>query len=152
MDKKHQKYPKNGFFFTHLWTPKIFFQKSGYVTFVPLWCSELHAKKLEKTNEQSLRYLKTDRWTTEHGQGWLLRTPSAKPRVQNKESSLNRQLPAARSKDIALLVTSTTVYSPSNVCWSMIMSELISISSPIIPRWTSLDPPTALEWLSSPEL
>ena len=35
MDKKHQKCPKNGFF-PHLWPPKIFFQKSGSITFVLL--------------------------------------------------------------------------------------------------------------------
>ena len=43
MDKKHQKYPKNGFF-PHLWPPKIFFQKSGSVTIVPLWCPNFMQK------------------------------------------------------------------------------------------------------------
>ena len=37
-------------------TPKIFFKKSGCVTFVPLQCSNF-MQKSEKTNEQSLRYL-----------------------------------------------------------------------------------------------
>ena len=36
MGKKHQKYPKKGVF-PHLRPPKNFFQKSGSVTFVPLW-------------------------------------------------------------------------------------------------------------------
>ena len=38
-------------------------------------------KKLGKTNEQPLRYLKTDGQT--EGQGLLLRTPSGKLRVQD---------------------------------------------------------------------
>ena len=43
-------------------------------------------KKLEQINEWSLRYLKTDKHTHKrtHGQGRLLRTPSGKPGVQNK--------------------------------------------------------------------
>ena len=45
MDKKHQKCPKNGVF-----------QKSGSVTFASLGYPS--CKKLGKTNEQSLRYLK----------------------------------------------------------------------------------------------
>ena len=43
MDKKHQKYPKNGVFPPFV-TPKIFFQKSGSVTFVPLWCTNFMQK------------------------------------------------------------------------------------------------------------
>ena len=43
MDKKHEKYPQNGDF-PNLWPPKIFFQKSGYVTFVPLWCPNFMQK------------------------------------------------------------------------------------------------------------
>ena len=35
--KKKTTMPLHGFF-SQLWTPKIFFQKSGTVTFVPLWC------------------------------------------------------------------------------------------------------------------
>ena len=38
---------------------KEFFQKSGYVTFVSLWCSNFMQKN-RKTNERSLRYSKTD--------------------------------------------------------------------------------------------
>ena len=38
-------------------------------------------KKLEKTNEQSLRYLKTD-GHTDGPQGQILRTPTGKPEVQ----------------------------------------------------------------------
>ena len=43
MDKKHQKCPKTGVF-PHLRPPKIFFQKSGSVTFVPLWCTNFLQK------------------------------------------------------------------------------------------------------------
>ena len=38
--------------FPHLRPPKIFFQKSGSVTFVPLWCPNF-MQKTRKTNEQS---------------------------------------------------------------------------------------------------
>ena len=40
-------------------------------------------QKLEKINERSLRYLKTDHGPRTDGQGQLLRTPSGKPGVQN---------------------------------------------------------------------
>ena len=36
--------PKMGVF-PHLWPPKIFFQKSGSVTFVPLWCPNFMQNK-----------------------------------------------------------------------------------------------------------
>ena len=39
-------------------------------------------QKLEKNNEQSLRYLKTNRRTTDR-QGRLIRTPSEEPGIQN---------------------------------------------------------------------
>ena len=51
-------------------------------------------QKVEKTNERSLRYLKTDTRThgrtdtRTHGQGRLLRTPTGNPGVQNNEWSL----------------------------------------------------------------
>ena len=57
MDKNIKTTPKMGF--SPFVTPKIFFQKSGSITFVPLWCPNF-MQKLEKTNEQCLRYLKTD--------------------------------------------------------------------------------------------
>ena len=50
--------PQNGFF-PPFGTPQDFFHKSGSVTFVPL-CALTSCKKLEKTNKQSLTYLKTD--------------------------------------------------------------------------------------------
>ena len=43
MDKKHQKCPKNGGF-PPFATPQDFFQKSGSVTFVPLWCTNFMQK------------------------------------------------------------------------------------------------------------
>ena len=55
MDKKHKKYPKMG--------PPRFFSKSGSVTFVPLQCPSI-MQKLEKNNEWSLKYLKTE-WSTD---------------------------------------------------------------------------------------
>ena len=76
------KYIKNApkWFFPQFVTPKFFFQKSGSVTFVPLWCPKF-MQKIRKTNERSLRYLKTHQQT--NGQGRLLRTPSREPWVQN---------------------------------------------------------------------
>ena len=68
MDKKHQKCPTRWGFspiyipHPHFATPKIFFQKSGSVTFVPFWCPNF-MQKTKKTNEQSLRNLKTETWT-----------------------------------------------------------------------------------------
>ena len=71
--KKFHKYPlKMGFS-----TPKVYFKKLGSVTFVPLWCPNF-MQKLEKTNKQSLRYLKTGQ-LTDHRQGWWHMTPSDKP-------------------------------------------------------------------------
>ena len=71
-------------------TPKIFFQRSGSVTFVPLWCPNF-MQKIKKPLELSLRYLKTDGPTDQRtdqrmdqGQGRLLRTPSGKSTVQYK--------------------------------------------------------------------
>ena len=51
MDKKIKNTPKR--VFPH------FFEKSGFVNFVPLWCPNF-LQKIRKTNEQTLRYLKTD--------------------------------------------------------------------------------------------
>ena len=60
--------------------PKILFQNQALSFLYP--CGALTScKKLEKTNERSLRYLKTDIQT--HWQGPLLRIPSGKPWVQN---------------------------------------------------------------------
>ena len=82
MDKKHQKCPKNGGF-PHLWPPKIFFQKSGSVTFVPLWCPNF-MQKIRK-NQWAVSEIFTDGPRTDqrtNGQGRLLRTPSGKPWAQ----------------------------------------------------------------------
>ena len=45
---------------------RFFFKNRALVTFVPLWCPNF-MQKLEKTNKQSLRYLKTDGDTHTHG-------------------------------------------------------------------------------------
>ena len=82
MDINIKNAPKLGF--SPFVTPKIFFQKSGSVTFVSLWYLT-SCKKIEKTNELSLRYSKTDHWpqTTDRPltdrQGRLLRTPRINP-------------------------------------------------------------------------
>ena len=62
----------------------FFFQKLGSVTFVTLWCSNFMLK-IRKNSVRSLSYLKTDGGTTK-GEGWLLRTPSGKPGVQNRQN------------------------------------------------------------------
>ena len=56
--QKHQKCPKNGGFPPFV-TPKIFFQKSGSVTFILLWCPNF-MQKIEKLLNRLSRFLKTD--------------------------------------------------------------------------------------------
>ena len=63
MDKKHQKYPKNGGFPPFV-TPKIFFKNRALSLLYP-YGALTSCKNLEKNNERSLRYLKTDGWTTD---------------------------------------------------------------------------------------
>ena len=70
-------------FFPHLWPPGSFFKNRAPSLLYP-YGALTSCKKLEKTNEGSLRYLKTDTHTDTHGQGRLLRTPSAKLGVQNR--------------------------------------------------------------------
>ena len=64
--------------------PQRFFFKNWALSLLYPYGALTSCKKLEKTNEQSLRYLKTDGHThgRTHGQGRLLRTPSGKPGVQ----------------------------------------------------------------------
>ena len=63
------------------------FKKPNFFTFdFLLYCPATSCKVSEKTNERSLRYLKTDGYTDGHTDGpqWrLLRTPTGKPEVQN---------------------------------------------------------------------
>ena len=58
MDKKHQKYPKNGGFPPFM-TPKIFFKNRALSLLYP-YGALTSCETLEKNNEQSPRYLKTD--------------------------------------------------------------------------------------------
>ena len=53
--------PQNEVFLPFM-TPYDFFSKIDSVTFVPLWCPNF-MQKIENTNGQSLKYLKTDRQT-----------------------------------------------------------------------------------------
>ena len=62
--------------------PRIFFKNRALSLLYP-YGALTSCKKLEKSLERSLRYLKTDHGQTNHGQGQLLRTPSGKPGVQN---------------------------------------------------------------------
>ena len=80
MDKRHQKYSQNRVFL-HLWPQNFFLQKSGSVTFVLLWYPNF-MQKIRKTNERSLRFLKTDT----HTQGQLLRTRRVNSRSNIKYS------------------------------------------------------------------
>ena len=57
MNKKHQKYPKN-VFFPHLWPPRFLFKNRALSLSYP-YGALTSCKKLEKTNERSLRYSKT---------------------------------------------------------------------------------------------
>ena len=47
MDKNTKNAPKMGLF-PNMWHPQDFFQKSGSVTFVPLWCSNFMQKIRKK--------------------------------------------------------------------------------------------------------
>ena len=75
--------PKNGLFPPFV-TPKVFFSKIRLSLLYP-YGALTSCKKLEKTNELSLRYLKADGRTNGPmgGQGQLLWTHSGKPGVQN---------------------------------------------------------------------
>ena len=70
--------------------PQYFFFKNRALSLLYPYGALTSWKKLENTNEQSLRYSKTDTRTDghthrrTHGHGRLLRTPSGKPRVQNQ--------------------------------------------------------------------
>ena len=77
MDKKHQKLPKNGGFPPFV-TPKIFFKNQALSLLYP-YGALTSCKKLEKANEQSLRYLKTDHRRTKA----ITKDPLGKPGVQN---------------------------------------------------------------------
>ena len=74
--------------FPHLRPPRFFFQKSGSVTFVPLWCPNFMQKirKNQWAVSEIFKDGRTDGPRTDqrtNGQGRLLRTPSGKPGVQN---------------------------------------------------------------------
>ena len=81
--KKHQKCPQNGFFPPFM-TPKIFFRKSGSVTFVPLWCTNFMQKirKILRAVSEIFKDGLTDRLTDRLTNG-LTGGQSGKPRVQN---------------------------------------------------------------------
>ena len=82
MDKKHKNAPKMGFF--PICDPLRFFSKNWALSLLYPYSALTLCKILEKNNEWSLIYLKTDTPTDGHtdGQGRLLRTPLAKPGVQ----------------------------------------------------------------------
>ena len=63
MVKKHQKCPLNGGF--PLFVTSKIFSKNRLSHFCTLLVPLPHAKKLEKTNRQSLRYLKTEQQTNQ---------------------------------------------------------------------------------------
>ena len=64
-------------------TPKIFFKNRALSLLYPYGALTSY-KKLEKTNEQSLRYSKSDYGRTDHGQG-RFKDPLGKPGVQYKQ-------------------------------------------------------------------
>ena len=99
IDKKHQKCALKMGAFPHLWSPRFFFQKSGTVTFVPLWCINLMQKI--RNNLWTISEIFKDGYTDgptdgpgTNRQGWLLRTPSGEPGVQkckNRNISLKNR-------------------------------------------------------------
>ena len=74
--------PKRGVF-PHLWPPKIFFQKSGSVTFVPLWCTNFMQKIrkiLRAVSAVIMLYdTKNDEKTTKSQKRGLVTTVQPKP-------------------------------------------------------------------------
>ena len=76
MDKKHQKYPKNGGFPPFV-TPRFFFKNRALSLLHP-YSAQTSCMILEKTNGRSLSYLKTDRRTNGRPQAVVHRTPSDK--------------------------------------------------------------------------
>ena len=112
MEKNIKNAPKMGFF-PHLRPPKMFFQKSGSVTFVPLRCTNF-MQKLEKNNEQSLRYFKTDQPTdqpTDKGDHWG-------PPRENPGSNMTKEIIAYNEPKILIKYFYITVINLSkyNVC------------------------------------
>ena len=63
--QKTSKCPQNGVFPPFV-TPKIFFKTLALSLLYP-YDALTSCKNLEKTNERSLRYLKTDKRTMDHG-------------------------------------------------------------------------------------
>ena len=59
MDKKHKTYPQNGGFPPFVSPTDFFFKNRALSLLYPYGALTL-CKKLEKTNEQSPKYLKTD--------------------------------------------------------------------------------------------
>ena len=86
MDINFKNTPKMGIY--PVYDPKIFFEKSGYATFVPLWCP-IFMKKFRK-NWWMVYELFKDCQTAQQkdGQGWLHLTLSGKPRVQKNLSDV----------------------------------------------------------------
>ena len=82
--QKSSKIPRKWSFSQICDPPKIFFKNRALSLLYP-YGALTSCKKLEKTNQRSLRYLKTDTHTDgrTHWHGRLLRTPSGKPRLQN---------------------------------------------------------------------
>ena len=92
MDKKTSKIPQK-WGFSPICDPPRFFFKNRALSFLYPYGALTACKKLEKNNERTLRYLKTDGRTDgptdgrtdqrTDGQGRLLKTPSGEPGVQN---------------------------------------------------------------------
>ena len=84
--QKTSKMPQKWGFSPICDSPRFFF-KNRALSLLCTYGALNSCKKLDKTNEQSLRHLKTDTHThgRTHGQGGLLRTPTGKPGVQNKK-------------------------------------------------------------------
>ena len=79
--------------FPHLRPPKIFFQKSGSVTFVPLWCTNF-MQKIRKILRAVSEIFKDGRTDYYYGlrtdMGDYIGPLSGKPGVQNVNVSLEK--------------------------------------------------------------
>ena len=106
---KTLKNPKNGF--SLICDPQDFFEKSGTVTFVPLWCTNF-MQKIRKILRVVSEIFKDGRM--DHGYGWLYRTLSGKRGVQNNKNSIYTYL--TYSQTALAFISHSLKFGTEDVC------------------------------------
>ena len=114
MDKKHQKYPKNVVFPPFV-TPQDFFQKSGSVTFVPLWCTNF-MQKFRKILRAVFEIFKDGR-TTDYGRTTDMGDFIGPSRVNPGSKKFFTPSPKVFEKKIIVRRHSTGTQNTENVFW-----------------------------------